>query len=98
MKSKEELIKSIHIVQSNFDYCSSNHMINGTLYIEIRRIMQEYAQQKALQLIEDLEEEIEQARSKAKRAHTPLLTASEHGVAFGCTLAITKIKTIFELP
>lgn len=45
MKTQDDLIKGIHIVQSNFDYCRNNFIINGTLGLEIKRVMNEWADQ-----------------------------------------------------
>lgn len=39
------LIKGIHIVPSNLDYIKNNHIINGTLYMEIKRVAEEYAKE-----------------------------------------------------
>lgn len=47
MEKKEEilnaLIRSIHINKANFDYCAKNKIINGTLYLDIKRIVGIYA-------------------------------------------------------
>ena len=42
MKTKRELIKTISIVQGNLSYIESTGVINGTLLIEIERVMEEY--------------------------------------------------------
>lgn len=39
----DELIKTITIDESNLVFCGKKKIINGTLYIEIKRIMKEYA-------------------------------------------------------
>lgn len=42
MKTKRELIKSIKICKANLDHISETGRINGTLLIEIERVMEEY--------------------------------------------------------
>lgn len=39
---KRKLINSIHVNKGNFDHIANTGNINGTLYIEIERIMDEY--------------------------------------------------------
>jgi len=39
----DELIKTIVVNKANFDYCGEKGVINGTLYIEIKRVMKKYA-------------------------------------------------------
>lgn len=43
MRSKEEIIKTIHVDPANFEFIAKNGLINGTLFIEIKRAMDEYA-------------------------------------------------------
>ncbi len=40
-----KLIRTIRPNKANFDYCSKNDVINGTLYLDIERIMIEHAKQ-----------------------------------------------------
>jgi len=40
---KKELIKSIHIDKANLEHIAKTGNINGTLLIEIERVMEEYA-------------------------------------------------------
>ena len=40
MDLKRKLIKTIKIEPSNLKYCADNNVINGTLLLEIERIMQ----------------------------------------------------------
>ena len=49
MKTKRDLIKTIHVDQANFQHISQSGRINGTLLIEIERIMEEYASKKFTQ-------------------------------------------------
>lgn len=45
MKTRRDLIRTISIVPGNLSHIESTGMINGTLLIEIERVMVEYAQQ-----------------------------------------------------
>jgi len=45
MNTKRDLIKTIHCDRSNLEHIAKHQRINGTLLIEIERIMQEYANQ-----------------------------------------------------
>jgi hypothetical protein len=45
--TKRELIKTISIIQGNLSYIEKTGKINGTLLIEIERVMEQYAQQEA---------------------------------------------------
>ena len=45
--TKRELIKTISIVKGNLSHIESTGNINGTLLIEIERVMQQYAEQEA---------------------------------------------------
>lgn len=45
MKTKKELIESISIIDGNLSHIESTKIINGTLLIEIERVMEQYAQQ-----------------------------------------------------
>ena len=39
---KRDLIKTIYVNEANFDYIKNNKIINGTLFQEIERVMEEY--------------------------------------------------------
>lgn len=39
---KDKLIQSIHVDKSNFKHIASKGNINGMLYVEIKRVMEEY--------------------------------------------------------
>ena len=39
---KRDLIKTIYVNEANFDYIRNNKIINGTLFQEIERVMEEY--------------------------------------------------------
>ena len=39
---KKELIDGIHVVKSNLEYIAKTGKINGTLLVEIKRVMEEY--------------------------------------------------------
>lgn len=39
---KDKLIESIDVNKANFEYIASKGYINGTLYVEIKRVMEEY--------------------------------------------------------
>ena len=41
---RRELIKSINVDKSNFKYCGENKIINGSLLVDIERIMEDYHQ------------------------------------------------------
>jgi len=45
--TKREFIKTISIVQGNLSHIEKTGNINGTLLIEIERVMEQYAQQEA---------------------------------------------------
>ena len=45
MKTKKELIESISIIDGNLSHIESTKIINGTLLIEIERVMEQYAQE-----------------------------------------------------
>jgi len=45
--TKRELIKTISIVKGNLSHIESTGNINGTMVIEIERVMQQYAEQEA---------------------------------------------------
>ena len=51
MKTKRDLIKTISIVRGNLSHIESAGNINGTLLIEIERVMEEYAQQQVNRLV-----------------------------------------------
>ena len=46
MKTKEELIKTIHVDKSNLEHIAKTKNINGALLNEIRRVMEEYKNQR----------------------------------------------------
>ena len=46
---KNTLIKSIVINTGNLHFIADNHVINGTLLLEINRVMDEYAKQKLIE-------------------------------------------------
>ena len=50
MKTKKDFIKTISIVRGNLSHIESTGNINGTLLIEIERVMEEYAQQQVKNL------------------------------------------------
>jgi hypothetical protein len=39
MNENEELINSINVIQSNFEYIAKNGKINGSLLLDLRRIL-----------------------------------------------------------
>lgn len=43
MKTKQDLIKSIHVNQANFEHIAKTGNINGTLFGELNRILDEHA-------------------------------------------------------
>jgi len=51
---KRKLIKTINIDKANFEHIAKIGNINGTLLIEIERIMDEYAKQESSELLEAL--------------------------------------------
>ena len=44
---KRDLIKTIHVDKANLEHIAKTGNINGTLLIEIERVMTEYSQQQA---------------------------------------------------
>ncbi len=44
-EKKRELIKTIAVIPSNFEYIAKTGIINGTLLVEIERVMEAYAAQ-----------------------------------------------------
>lgn len=50
MKTKRDFIKTISIMHGNLSHIESTGNINGTLLIEIERVMEEYAQQQVKNL------------------------------------------------
>lgn len=49
MKTRRDLIKTIIIDKSNFEHIAKTGNINGTLLIEIERVMEEYSSKKFTQ-------------------------------------------------
>lgn len=45
MKTKKDLINEIKVNAANFEYCAKTGKINGSLLVDIERIMQEYTDQ-----------------------------------------------------
>ena len=45
--TKREIIKTIHVDRANLEHISKTGNINGTLLIELERIMNQYAEQEA---------------------------------------------------
>ena len=45
METADELIKTIKIDEANFEYCAKHKVINGTLLVEIKRVMNKFASQ-----------------------------------------------------
>lgn len=64
----DSLIKGIHINDANFDYCAKNKVINGTLYLEIKRITKSYSSELRKEN-EELRKQVE-ALEKLLRAYT----------------------------
>jgi hypothetical protein len=51
---KRDLIKTIHVDRANFNHIASSGRINGTLLIEIERVMAEHAQKQSTELLKAL--------------------------------------------
>lgn len=52
MKSIEQLISTIKVDNANLDYIKSTGKVNGSLYLEIKRVMTEYNQQQEVRIKE----------------------------------------------
>jgi len=48
---KRKLIKTINVDKANFEHIAKTGNINGTLLIEIERVMKEYAKQESAELL-----------------------------------------------
>ena len=67
MKKADELIKTIKIDEANFEYCAKHKVINGTLLVEIKRVMNKFASQNPERVMMDLLNKIrERVRSLDK--------------------------------
>ena len=64
--TKRELIKTISIVQGNLSYIEKTGNINGTLLIEIERVMDQYAQQEAKAYANWLSNQVIEGRTMTK--------------------------------
>lgn len=56
MKTKDELIAGIYINEANIRNIADHGRINGTLLVEIRRVLEEYATQQTSELRKQHEE------------------------------------------
>ena len=54
-EKKRELIRKIHVDRANFQYCGDNGRINGTLLVEIERVMEEYANMQIEETLQEIE-------------------------------------------
>jgi hypothetical protein len=54
MKAKEDLKNSIHVIDSNFEHIAKTGKINGTLSLEIDRILDEHAKAAIIFTLEEL--------------------------------------------
>ena len=57
-EKKRELIKTIAVIPSNFEYIAKTGIINGTLLVEIERVMEAYAAQQKSEIKMPTEEEM----------------------------------------
>ena len=58
-EKKRELIKTIAVIPSNLEHIAKTGIINGTLLVEIERVMETYAaQQSKMPTEEDIGEEV----------------------------------------
>ncbi len=58
-ENKRELIKTIAVIPSNFEYIAKTGIINGTLLVEIERVMEAYAAQQKSEIKLPTDNEIE---------------------------------------
>ena len=71
---KRELISTIIVEKSNFEYISKTGIINGTLLIEIERVMEQYHESRMKEIPEITDEEI-----KEELDNTHTITLSDDG-------------------
>ncbi len=64
--TKRELIKTINVNEANFEHISKTKAINGSLLIDIERIMQVYADQEAKAYAHWLSNQVIAGRTSAK--------------------------------
>ena len=57
-EKKRELIKTIAVIPSNFEYIAKTGIINGTLLVEIERVMEAYAAQQKSEIKMPTEDQI----------------------------------------
>ena len=88
-EKKRELIKTIAVIPSNFEYIAKTGIINGTLLVEIERVMEAYAaQQSKMPTEDDIGEEV-----LSKHYETP-----EENMAFldGATFVVEWLRNQIE--
>jgi len=65
MKTKDDFIKSIYVNELNFKNIAEYGRINGTLLVELRRVLDEYASQQTA----EKDREIERLKDDLFKAH-----------------------------
>jgi len=71
-EKKRELIKTIAVIPSNFEYIAKTGIINGTLLVEIERVMEAYAAQQNPDLGGNVKKFAAQQKSEIKLPTEPI--------------------------
>ena len=70
-EKKRELIKTIAVIPSNLEHIAKTGIINGTLLVEIERVMEAYAAQQS--------DEIAELKKSVNLLHEAMVTAEKRG-------------------